>query len=724
MASPIVKRYLLAVSRYPWLLPAGLALGLAGASFVSSQPDPPPTHLVEAILTGNRPATVFSATGVEVRQPIESVTTDGLLTEEIVQQTAAEVDLDPTKLTRNLKVTLPSAAVGKDKKAAGDAIEQIKIEYRDGEERRARKVIEGLVKRIVKQSQETNASRLKAVITSLNQRLPDVKADMAVAEQALERYDRLEGPALIAAQNGSLGSAILQSEQQQRSLQVEGEGVNAEIASLQQKLGLNADQAYVSSALSADPIIANLRAQIHQAESQLAIAAKDLRPEHPTIVQLTKQRQAYEEQLRQRAQEVVGGGGLAAPFQANVRSDSSLDPERQRLALRLVELTTLRERILRQQASLLQTQISLRSQLKNLPNKQLARGRLEDQLKLKKALHDQMQAKLVDAQTAEAETVSSLTVARLSQIPQEPKPPKNVPLMVIVGGVIGVILGGGIIFLLDMLEGICRTEEELRDLFRDQEVPLLGSLPWLPHWDLPGASVLPADSPYLEPYERFRSNLRLAEGQRAKLVLVTSPIAREGKSVVAYHLAIAAARSGKRTLLLEADLRSESQAAHVGVAVDAEHRIEPLRYYGQIANCIQLVPQVQNLYLVPSPGVQRQPAVILESSEWKRLLEDVRGRFDFIVVDSPALSHCNDALLLAPYTDGLILVSRPGVTQPAVLNPAIEQLNESENFRFLGAVIHGIELPAPPIQSPPVPPARSKVDLNDRATRAEEQVMR
>ncbi|MEB3294059.1 MAG: hypothetical protein VKJ24_12945 [Synechococcales bacterium] len=723
MASPILKRYLLAVSRSIWLLPAGLALGIAGASLLSSQPDPPATHLVEAILVGNRPATTFSATGSEIRQPIESVTTDGLITEEIAQQTAVEFDLDPAKLIRNLKVTLPIAAAGKDKKGAAPGAEQITIEYRDTEEKRAKKVIEALVKRVVTQSQASNAARLKAVITSLNQRLPRVKAELTAAEQALEQYDRLEGPALIAAQNGSLGNAILQSEQQQRSLQVELEGLNAEIGSLQQKLGLTADQAYVSSALSADPIIANLRAQIHQVESQLAIAAKDLRAEHPTIVQLTKQRQAYEEHVPGRAHDVVGGGGLAAPFQSNVRSDSSLDPERQRLALRLVELTTLRERILRQQATLLQTQVSLRSQLKNLPNKQLARGRLEDQLKLKKALHDQMQAKLVDARTAEAETVSSLTVARLSQIPTEPKPPKNVPLMVVIGGVIGMILGGGIIFLLDMLEGICQTEEELQELFGGQEVPLLGSVPWLPTWEMPDSGVLPADSPYLEPYERFRSTLRLAEGQRAKVVLMTSTIAREGKSIVAYHLAIASARSGKRTLLLEADLRSESQAAHIGVAVDSVHQLEPLRYYSQIANCIQLVPQVSNLYIIPSPGVQRQPSVIMESSEWKRLLEDVRGRFDFIVIDAPALDSCNDALLLEPATDGLILVSRPGVSQPAVLNMAIEQLTESETLRLLGAVINGAELPKPKVK-PQSKLSSPTENSSDRPSARTEQVTR
>ena len=65
------------------------------------------------------------------------------------------------------------------------------------------------------------------------------------------------------------------------------------------------------------------------------------------------------------------------------------------------------------------------------------------------------------------------------------------------------------------------------------------------------------------------------------------------------------------------------------------------------------------------------------------------------MIDAPALSQNNDALLLEPMTDGLILVTRPGITQQSVMNEAIEQLNESETIRFLGAVVNGVEIVMP-----------------------------
>jgi Mrp family chromosome partitioning ATPase len=72
------------------------------------------------------------------------------------------------------------------------------------------------------------------------------------------------------------------------------------------------------------------------------------------------------------------------------------------------------------------------------------------------------------------------------------------------------------------------------------------------------------------------------------------------------------------------------------------------------------------------------------------LLEDARGRFDFVIVDSPALSKCNDALLLQPLTDGIVLVARPGLIKGSMLNEAIDEFVEDE-LPLLGVVINDVE---------------------------------
>jgi capsular exopolysaccharide synthesis family protein len=694
MTPPIVKRYFLAVDRYKWVIPVGVAVGMAAAGVVVSQPEPSPTYQAEATLVSNRPPISFSAIGTEVRQPVESLTSDMLLPREVIEAVAKEVGIDPRELVSKTKVdiNIPKAVRGQ---TAGAA--EVAVSFKDGEPKRAGEVVSQYTRRMVEQSRLNNSARLRSVIDSINQRLPKVRQELQLAEQSLEQYDRVEGPQLLAAQNGSLIGAITGSETQQRQLQLQLEGVNAQIASIEQRLGLDPNQAYASSALSADPIIGSLRAQIQQIESQLAVLSKDLRPEHPTIVTLKKQQQAYEEELSKRAQEVMGGNGVAAPLTANVRQNSSLDPARQQLANTLVALKTQQESLQQQLIGTVRSEQELRQQYAIIPNKQLARTRLEDQVKLKKALHDQMQAKLVDARAAEAETVSSLSLSQAPTIKQsEVKAPKSIPVTLAIGGLVGLLVGGGLIFLLDTLEGKFYTEEDLREALRQRDVTILGSLPLVKVWHIDDSPVLlKADSPYVEYYERFRSKLRLAEGKALRMVLISSTIDQEGKTVCAYNLAIASARAGKRTLLIEADLRSPSRSDYVGIAPDPDSLIEPLRYYGQISECIRLAPEVENLYIVPSAGPQRQAASILESSEMRRLLEDSRGRFDLVVLDSPSLSRCNDALLLEPYSDGMVIVTRPGTTQESILTEAIDHLTESDDHRLLGAVINAIDIQLP-----------------------------
>ncbi|MBE9061091.1 CpsD/CapB family tyrosine-protein kinase, partial [cf. Phormidesmis sp. LEGE 11477] len=215
--------------------------------------------------------------------------------------------------------------------------------------------------------------------------------------------------------------------------------------------------------------------------------------------------------------------------------------------------------------------------------------------------------------------------------------------------------------------------------------------------------LIQPESDYHSSYERLLSKLRLLRGEDEeaamhltgpKVMALTSIQGHEGKSLSAYNIAIASARAGRRTLLIEADFRAPSQAARIGIDFDPQAASEPLRYYGaQVGNSIQMVFEVENLYISPSPGPQPQPTAIIESSEMQRFLRDARARFDMVILDTPPLSCCEDALLLEPYTDGLILVARPGITEKAELDSTLETMEFSEDMRLLGVLINAASTP-------------------------------
>lgn len=715
MAPPIVKRYLIAFEKYKWIGLASFGLVVAGSTLVAVQPDPPPSYLASAALAYTRPPVSFSATGTQIQQQGQELSQEILLSDQIIESVATQVRVKPKTIGENVALSVPQAA--KEGEAAAPAIIQIK--YKDSDQKRAQETVLALMQAMVKLSGEINTGRLKAIISKINERLPRAKTELQDAEQRLERYDRVERPAILAAENGSLLNAVTVSQGQQRQIQLTLSGIDAQIASLQNKLGLTVNQAYVSSALSADPILANLRSQIYQTESQIELLRKDLRPQHPTMIQLRRQKETAEKLLQQRATEVVGGGGTAAALTPNpvaIRSNSNLDPARQQLANQLVALQTQRDTLQKQLGDEIKQEARLRQEYSLIPNKQLERSRLEQDILLKKAVYDQMQVKLTDAKTAEAETVTSLSIARPPVVISDQKPLKNVPVTLGVGAILGLLVGGGVIFLLGALEGTFKTREDIRDNLKQREVALLGELPLMPVDDLSldaVPTILSAESPYLEYYEKFRSNLRRIGGKNLKVVLITSTSSSEGKTVSAYNLGVASARAGKRTLIIETDLRSHSRCQSLNVTLDSDATVEPLRYYGSLSECIYLVPGVENLYIVPSAGPVRQSAAILESSEMRKLMEDARQRYDLVILDTGTLSLSNDPLLIQPYSDGIVLVARPNYTQENMLGEAVDQLVESE-LGLLGTVINGadiiVSMPQP-IPSRVFPPEEREVSV-------------
>ncbi len=706
MTPPIVKRYLIAFEKYKWIGLASFALVVAGSTVVAIQPAPPTVYIIEGALSYNIPPVSFSVTGVEIQQQGQELSEGMLLSNHIIESVAVQLNINPITIGQNVEISVPTRA--KTPQAAPTST-TIDLKYKDSNGKRGKEVVQNLMLAMIKFSGDINTGRLKAIIKKINERLPQAQLELQAAERKLEQYDRTERPAILAAENGSLLAGVTNSQNQQRQIQLTISGLDAQMHSLQDKLGLNVSQAYISSALSADPIIANLRSQIYQTESQITLLRKDLRPEHPTMIQLQRQKQASEELLQQRAAEVVAGAGKAVPLTGNVtaiRTQSNLDPARQQLANQMVALQTQRETLQQQLTEQINEEKRLRKEYSVIPNKQLERSRLEQAVILKKAVYDKIQTKLTDAQTAEAETVTSLSIAKPPVVTPIVKKPKSMSVTLGAGGFMGLVIGGGVIFLLGSLEGTFKTREDIRESVKQRELAILGELPLMPVDDLDQQTVpviLSPDSPYLEFYEKFRSNLRRIGDKNLKVLLITSTSRFEGKTTSAYNLGIASARAGKRTLIMETDLRSPSCCASLNVTLDPDATIEPLRYYASLSDCIRLVPDVENLYIIPSPGPIRQSAAVIESSEIRRLMEDVRERFDFVILDTSPLSLSNDPLLIQPYSDGMILVARPSYTQENMLAEAIDQFMESE-VGLLGAIINGadiiVSVPEPVAQSP------------------------
>ena len=735
MALPIVKRFLISLDQNKFVGIFVFLVCLGGSVIFALLPDPekPPTfYRAVGQLAYRVPPPAFTSTGTQLQEQGRAIDRDLLLSPRVLVNAAKKLQFNQEQIVKirdqDLKITFPGEVEGQknnsNRPTETDQPQEMLLELTADSQAKAELILETLMKEMVEYSRWLNTSQLRARIEALSVRLNEVQKDLTRAEEKFYRYISTQGSDLLAIQDGSLFTAITSSQQQQREIRLELQGIQGQINSLSKQLDLTPDQAYTSSALSADPIIASIRAQILGTEAQLERLQKDLRPEHPTVAKLRKEQQVNESLLQKRAAEVIGKDGILTDLPSSrIRQQSNLDATRQQLAAQLVTLQTQREGLMKQLESLVTQEQQLRSQYEKFPDKQLQQARLTQAVAFQRGIYENILNALVDAQAAEAETVGSLTVAQppVAQPIEQVFNRKNRTLILLVGAGLGTLAGLGTILLLAVIDDRLHSPQELREALVSRDILLLGQLPIVRN--LEGEEIEPiladANANYLPYYERLRSTLRLVGGgETVKVVIVTSITGGEGKTATAYNLAIAASLAGRRTLLVEGDLRSLSKAEEIGVTPDPNSFREPLLYYGAKSKSIRLAPNIENLSILPSPGPQKQAAAIIESSELQLILKDSRGRFDLVIVDTPSLSSCNDALLLEELADGIILVTRQAITRSSLLSEATDQLTEAE-VKILGAVINYVDI-TPTLNTaepelPPliVPPLQEKTETEE-----------
>lgn len=195
-------------------------------------------------------------------------------------------------------------------------------------------------------------------------------------------------------------------------------------------------------------------------------------------------------------------------------------------------------------------------------------------------------------------------------------------------------------------------------------------------------------SPISEQYRTIRTNIQYAMVDRdIKTLVVTSSGPSEGKSTTSANLSVVFANSGKRVLLVDADMRKPTVAKTF--AMNNFQGLSTLLGSREvsISNVVQPT-DISNLSIMTSGPKPPNPSELLASNRMLELIEEIKSQYDLIIFDMPPVVVVTDAQIIASKTDGTILVVRENVTKRASLLKA-KHLLEIVDTSILGVVYNG-----------------------------------
>ena len=370
----------------------------------------------------------------------------------------------------------------------------------------------------------------------------------------------------------------------------------------------------------------------------------------------------------------------------------------------------------------------LKQQQAALPEATLEMARMEREITVNERIYSLLKERYQEALIKEKEQMGEVSLVRPATVPAGPiNPPAPAPKAG-VGLVIGVIMGGVLAFVVETMDTSIGAIDDVEALL---ETSVLGVIPDLDVEaelaEEKGESVsldqetkekytmllslfLPK-ARVVEAFRALRTNLFFSGLERdLKTLMITSSTQMEGKTTVAINLAIGLAQLGKRTLLVEADLRNPflhhafgipKEPGMVEVVIGSAPLDEAVRSFPDLilgrAGIEGLIdrPGIDNLFLLPCGHQPPNPTEFLSAQVTADFLAELREQYDYVVFDAAPILPVSDSSILGAYVDGTLMTVRVGRVARAALKRA-KALLEAAKIRVLGVCLTGVKAEVSP----------------------------
>lgn len=488
--------------------------------------------------------------------------------------------------------------------------------------------------------------------TFVEEQLQEARARLESSEIELNAYAREAG--LIRARGAGIGESGAMNSVTTESLLQLNQATNdaraKRVAAESQWNAENSQPLLSSPAALASPAVQQLLMNRSQLQGELQGAQERYLSDHPAIERLEGDLRSVEYALKRAATEARNS------VQTNFIAARSTE---EGLQSRVNELQG----------------ATLEEQARSVRYNTLAR-----EADTNRSIYDGLLQRYRELNASAGITASNVAIIDEAEPPVVPSSP-HLLLNLAIALVLGVGLAAVIVFIKEQLDDRIRVPEDIEEKVG---LNLLGVIP-RSEFDSPDAELADPKSAISEAYGALRSAMLFSTHEGLpKLLLVTSSQASEGKSTTSYALALGMAQIGKRTLLLDADLRRPS--VHELTGTSNKIGFSNLLVGDTSINEVLLPSQDPNLLILPSGPLPPSPAELLSSPRAGALFQALREKFDVVVIDSPPVLGLADAPGLSALVDGVLLVIEADGGRGGHLKAAVRRLRLMKPT-ILGAVL-------------------------------------
>lgn len=687
------QHYWLVLKRHA--LPASVVFGVVFALTVVSLLFQKPVYEADGKLLFKKTSPMSSYTGVgeksgeldTLQQQNNPVDTEAevIRSGPIIQKTINRLELkDKNGKILKLEQFLKQLNVADVKKT-----DVLQVAYQDTDPQRAANVVNTLMAAYLENNLLANRAEAVSAREFVQKQLPQAEASLRRDELALRQFKEANKVVALDEEAKSAVGIVTDLQKQITATETGLADAKAQSEVLRKQLGSNLPNARNVTSLSQFPALQDVLKEIQQVESQLAIEQSRFQEGFPNVVSLKKRKASLEKLLQQRLKQLVGN---QKPIAISKLQNSGFD---QKLTEDFVRAEARRLGLSSQINALSEVQANYRQRINVLPRLEQTQRQLERQLQASQSSYLQLLQKLQEIRVAENQNVGNARVIAAAIVPDQPIAPRK-PLYIVSGILLGGMLAIVTALILEATDKSVRTVDEAKKAFG---FTLLGVIPAmkksekisLRSGDLERSTpeVVVRDSPrspFSQAYRMLQANLKfLNSDKQVKAIVVTSSVPKEGKSTVSANLAVAMAQLGRKVLLLDADMHRPLQ-----------HKIWDLPNNLGLSNIIvgQTEPRAAlkkitaNLHILTAGVIPPNPMALLDSQRMASLIEVFGAHYDYIIIDTPALTCAADAAIVGKMTDGVVLVVRPGVVNTASAARAKEFLEQSGQH-VLGQVING-----------------------------------